>query len=859
MDKTDIRPAGTPWPLPERLRILRDVTIVALEKGILIDGLGRPEIIQGPLAQTILPELLSLLDGRHTFAELENAFPAIPSEYLRTAVLTLNEWGLIEPADNAPAFHPANSETMSFFRRQISTAGLESNAYAACSVLHEAKVLLVSPGQAERQAESLARQLRETGVGRVDLLLRDRFDAGASRDFLVVALGAEEDRDWYEHLDEEGRNRPFSWLYAAVNRNRNAADIGPLFRPDDNSCYSCFRNTHIGSANPEPGPSFAACNDEMFASFTALEVINIIALPNLGVNGRHFRRLSLPQWEPRLLSYPRLPRCPRCRKEPFFAVSPPMANQMKEREWMTDTALVFEDCVGLESRTALNPAGKQVFSRGAHGAGEEAGRFPSCEHIPLYRGAVRLDVNALDAMRTEKKPKPHAIALDELATVMAITGGVREISEKVVRRWAATAGNLGSVELFLVNRTVQGLVPGFYYYEALTHALASLKKRTSAGVGEFMCRVLGRKEDDLPDALIVLTGAFFRLVGKYGPFAYRLVHFDAGAALGQLHLAANGMGLSPRTVLCLADDLVQKQFNLEPDEVPTAVVEISCTPRKEKGWTKLFSRPAKPSSSPRSWKAAHEFAGMELNELTAMLLDEGRTLEGDPRSYQYPTLRQLPSESGKPATIRLPKPLRALTTLEGVLGKRRSIRQYSQRPVEVDVLATVLHGALSADAVWPEEYRHSDLAYYVLARQVAGIAPGLYRYHAETHGLSREGPPLLRDHMLDLLVQAEFADVPVLIWITGNLAAACAGEGARGHRQLLLRAGAAGHRLWMAALSLGLSGCLVAGVVPGAARRLLGFDGYLTASLLAFAMGNQEQGLQVTPGDTFHEARQEAE
>lgn len=859
MDKTDIQRAAKPGPLPERLRILRDVTIVPLERGILIDGLGRQEIIEGPLAQTVLPELLSLLDGTRTFAELENAFPAIPSEYLRTAVLTLNEWGLIEPADNALASQPVNPETMSFFRRQISTAGLEGNAYAACSALHEAKVLLVLPQPAERQAESLARQLRETGVGRVDLLLRDRFDAGASRDFLVVALGAEEDRDWYEHLDEEGRNQPFSWLYAAVNRNRNAADIGPLFRPDDNSCYSCFRNTHIGAANPEPVPPFAACNDEMFASFTVLEVINIIALPSLGVNGRHFRRLYLPHWESRLLSYPRLPRCSRCRREPFFAASSRLAKKIKDPEWMTDTALVFEDCVGLESRTALNRAGKQVFSRIVHDAGEEAGRFPTCEHIPLYRGAVRLHVNALDAMSTEKKPKPRAIALDELAAVLAITGGVRETSEKVVRRWAATAGNLGSVELFIVNRAVEGLVPGFYHYEAWPHALASLKKRTGAGVCEFMGRVLGRKESDLPDALIVLTGALFRLAGKYGPFAYRLVHFDAGAALGQLHLVAGGMGLSSRTVLCLADDLVQKQFNLESDEVPTAVVEISCTPRKEKGWTKLFSRPLQRSSSPRSWKAAHEFAGMELNEIVAMLLDEGRTLEGDSRSYQSQTPRKVPSERSRPATIRLPKPLRPRMTLEGVLEKRKSIRQYSRRPVDVDVLATVLHCALSADAMWPEEYRHSDLAYFVLATQVAGIVPGVYRYHAETHGLSREGPPLSRDHVLDLLVQAELADVPVLIWITGNLAAACAAEGARGHRQLLLRAGAAGHRLWMAALSSGLSGCLVAGVVPGAARRLLGFDGHVTASLLAFAMGHQEQGLQVTPGDTFHEARQEAE
>jgi hypothetical protein len=63
----------------------------------------------------------------------------------------------------------------------------------------------------------------------------------------------------------------------------------------------------------------------------------------------------------------------------------------------------------------------------------------------------------------------------------------------------------------------------------------------------------------------------------------------------------------------------------------------------------------------------------------------------------------------------------------------------------------------------------------------------------------------------------------------------------------------------MTALSLGLSGCMVAGVVPGAARRLLGFDGYGTASLLAFVMGHQEESLQEAAGEISHEARPEAE
>ncbi|HYE73791.1 MAG TPA: hypothetical protein VEF04_10680, partial [Blastocatellia bacterium] len=73
---------------------------------------------------------------------------------------------------------------------------------------------------------------------------------------------------------------------------------------------------------------------------------------------------------------------------------------------------------------------------------------------------------------------------------------------------------------------------------------------------------------------------------------------------------------------------------------------------------------------------------------------------------------------------------------------------------------------------------------------------------------------------------------------TGNLAAACARYGSWGHRQLLLRTGAAGQRLWLSSIGVGLAGTVFAGFLPRAANRFAGLDGYLQASLLAFAVGN---------------------
>lgn len=518
---------------------------------------------------------------------------------------------------------------------------------------------------------------------------------------------------------------------------------------------------------------------------------------------------------------------------------------------MTDTALVFEDAVGLDSRAVLSHAAKSSFSQVYNAlSGEETERFPSCEQTVLYRGTLKADLPVLEAMRADKQTQGAVLTLDALAAVLALTGGIREISEKSLRRWPATAGNLGSVELFLVNRNIEGLHPGFFFYEPRKHVLASLKKRESVELCEFMCRVLGRANDDLPDAIIVMSGAFGLLSKKYGSFAYRLIHLDAGSALSQLCMVAQSMGLCARTASSLADDLMQEQFNLTPsEEQPTAVVEMWHSWRKEKWRHKPSLQNEDASFSPRSWKAASKLAGLDLEQITTMLLDESRVLEHGPwgRGKIPPQLLAKNQIGG--ITTKLPKPDAGRLSVGQILARRRSIRNYSRRPVELNAIATALHYAFLGDTTaWPDEYGLGfPLQYFVLARHVLGIEPAVYLYDADRHSLARTRPALSREETVDLLVQSEFADAPVLLWITGNLAAACAEDGAKGHRHLLLRAGAAGHRMWMAALSLGLSGAILAGLIPGAARRSLGIDGYTTASLFACALGYESEGSRVVP------------
>jgi hypothetical protein len=139
---------------------------------------------------------------------------------------------------------------------------------------------------------------------------------------------------------------------------------------------------------------------------------------------------------------------------------------------------------------------------------------------------------------------------------------------------------------------------------------------------------------------------------------------------------------------------------------------------------------------------------------------------------------------------------------------------------------------------WPhEEASGVGLQLMVVAWRVAELEPAIWRYEPAAHELVYVGPAPSSKEADTLTLQVEFTAAPALVFISGSLAAACARYGSWGHRQLLLRGGAAGQCLWLGAIGVGLVGTVFAGFLPRAANRFAGVDGYLQSSLLAFAVG----------------------
>ena len=159
-----------------------------------------------------------------------------------------------------------------------------------------------------------------------------------------------------------------------------------------------------------------------------------------------------------------------------------------------------------------------------------------------------------------------------------------------------------------------------------------------------------------------------------------------------------------------------------------------------------------------------------------------------------------------------------------VIAKRRSVRRYTKAPVSLPALAEVLarmsalHGPVLSAAVRVN----------LVAHEVAGLAPGAYRYEAARHALvPRRVPSTMRAAAcaaaLDQDVVAHAAVVFVLSIDRAMIAADPLGP-ARGYRHAFLEAGLVGERVYLGAGARGLGACAVGAFYDDEAAALVGVD-----------------------------------
>ncbi len=197
-------------------------------------------------------------------------------------------------------------------------------------------------------------------------------------------------------------------------------------------------------------------------------------------------------------------------------------------------------------------------------------------------------------------------------------------------------------------------------------------------------------------------------------------------------------------------------------------------------------------------------------------------------------------------TIKLPKPEYQGIPLEEAIEKRRSVRNYSRKPITMfqlsqllfsaqgttgKIYGTPLRTAPSAGALYPFEI-------YVIANNVESLDQGIYHYGVLNHTLELVQYGDFRKEITSAgLKQEMLGDSDAVFVLSAIFDRTRHKYGERGFRYVYIEAGHISQNIYLQAVSLGLGSVSVGAFLDDKANQLIGVDGQKEAVIYLHAVG----------------------
>ncbi len=205
-----------------------------------------------------------------------------------------------------------------------------------------------------------------------------------------------------------------------------------------------------------------------------------------------------------------------------------------------------------------------------------------------------------------------------------------------------------------------------------------------------------------------------------------------------------------------------------------------------------------------------------------------------------------PFKDYKGEKITLPKPEFKGLSLEEALRKRRSVREYTAKPLTLKALSqllfsaqgvtgnvsgTLLRTAPSAGALYPCEV-------YIIVNNVKGLKKGIYHYSVRDHSivLMKEGD-FRKEAMNASLGQEAVGDAGAVFVLSAAFDRTRSKYGDRGMRYIYMEAGHINQNISLQAASLGLGSVVIGAFVDDDMNALVMVDGKKEAVIVIQAVG----------------------
>ncbi len=184
--------------------------------------------------------------------------------------------------------------------------------------------------------------------------------------------------------------------------------------------------------------------------------------------------------------------------------------------------------------------------------------------------------------------------------------------------------------------------------------------------------------------------------------------------------------------------------------------------------------------------------------------------------------------------VALPDPVIEEGSVAEALNRRFSVRSFSDQPLVQDQAAALLWAAVGKQVdgltgptrTIPSAGGTYPLELYLLAGNVEGIEPGLYRYDYDNHALQ---PQLLEDRR-ELLAEAALgqgfiAEAPAVLVLNAHYERTTGRYGDRGIRYVLIDAGHASQSISLQAVELDLGSVVIGAFDDQKVAEILAIEG----------------------------------
>ncbi len=426
--------------------------------------------------------------------------------------------------------------------------------------------------------------------------------------------------------------------------------------------------------------------------------------------------------------------------------------------------------------------------------------------IPLPNDWPASNVTALSVICPAAQPEVETglLNLTALSSILFHAAGVTRRRSypggEIYFRAAACTGALYEIELYLVCGPLPDLGAGIYHFDPSDFALRKLRD------GDLRYALAHSTANDPAvshaPVTIVCTGTYWRNAWKYQARTYRHFFWDNGTLLANLLATAEALGLPPRLVMGFMDDSINRLLGLDTRRE----VSISLVPLRQ--GTGVI-----PASSARLQPLEYRIAPYSKTEVDYPLMLETHeescllnSKEVEEWRGRPPSILE-PAPGGRVVDLKvMPKPDLPQDTIEKVVLRRGSTRQFAQLPIRFEQLSTVLVHAtrgIPADFLEPFGTRLNDL--YLIVNAVEGLPSGAYYLRRDRPCLEllREGR--FREQAGHLgLDQSLPRDASVAIFFLADLKAILERYGNRGYRAVQIEAGVVGGKIYLGAYALRL-------------------------------------------------------